>query len=476
MKFAKRFLAAFLAATPFLTVLPVAHAEGTKIKVACVGDSITQGLGNTPYPTRLQTLLGDGYEVQNFGLWGTTGCSNTGRPYTTCDDSCYQKSLDYQPDIVVLMIGTNDGNEASIAYSEEHFKEDMTSLIQSYLSLASKPKLYLLTPPHAYLAGNASVNSRIAPMVRELAKELSLPLVDMNALTENMPENFQDQLHPSETGYFLVALRIYEQVFGGAVSNVTVRTEPKASVKLNAYACESDENGLVTFPMAKGKQMLQVQKEGFEPAYTAVTVDKACEISCVLHQTANIARTGVAFASTGEDISASLDGDFATGWQSETKEDGMNFGYTTENNRTISSVTVLWETATRPTADESGFTVELTTDGETWKQVADPVYSFGDGTETALDTVTFAPTPAKGVRVVLHSFTNEKYAPKVYEFGVYGENAGKAEVTVTPLPDGGQSGEKEKGLPVWVIPVGIGLVAAVLLACVIWAILLLRRK
>ena len=472
MKFVKRLLAACLAATPFFLSLPVSRADGAKIKVACVGDSITQGLGNTPYPTRLQALLGESYDVQNFGLWGTTGCNNTGRPYTTCDDSCYQKSLDYQPDIVVLMIGTNDGNEGTIAYAKEHFKADMTSLIQSYLSLESKPKLYLLTPPHAYLAGNAAVNSDVAPMVRELAAELSLPLVDMNALTENMPENFQDQLHPSEAGYFLVALRIYENVFGGTVKNVTVKTEKNAAVKLNAYACKTDENGLVTFPMAAGKQTLQVQKDGFEPLYTAVDITENCEISCTLRQTANVARTGTLFGADG----TVSDGDLTTGWQSETKEDGMNFGFTLPNARTISSVSVLWETATRPTAEESGYSVEVTADGETWTKVTDAVYAFGEGAETALDTVTFASVPAKGVRLVIHTFTNDKYAPKVYEFAAYGENTGEAEVTVTPLKETDEPTEEKVGLPKWVIPVGIGLCAAVLLACVIWLILFLRRK
>ena len=41
-----------------------------KIKIACVGNSITEGFTN--YPTSLQYMLGSTYEVGNFGNWGHT--------------------------------------------------------------------------------------------------------------------------------------------------------------------------------------------------------------------------------------------------------------------------------------------------------------------------------------------------------------------------------------------------------------------
>jgi len=45
---------------------------GAKLRVSCVGDSITHGYGvDVPsrqgYPAVMQGLLGDGYVVQNFG-------------------------------------------------------------------------------------------------------------------------------------------------------------------------------------------------------------------------------------------------------------------------------------------------------------------------------------------------------------------------------------------------------------------------
>lgn len=44
------------------------------IKVACVGESLTYGAGHTEsaYPLVLQSLLGEEYEVKNFGAGGRT--------------------------------------------------------------------------------------------------------------------------------------------------------------------------------------------------------------------------------------------------------------------------------------------------------------------------------------------------------------------------------------------------------------------
>ncbi|MEE1145737.1 MAG: sialate O-acetylesterase, partial [Bacteroidaceae bacterium] len=58
-----------------------------KIKVACVGNSITYGTGVADrevnaYPVKLQGMLGDAYEVGNFGKPGATLLNKGHRPYT----------------------------------------------------------------------------------------------------------------------------------------------------------------------------------------------------------------------------------------------------------------------------------------------------------------------------------------------------------------------------------------------------------
>ena len=69
-----------------LTILPVIGVAQKRIKVACIGNSVTYGMthknpAETSYPTQLQQMLGDKYEVRNFGHSGATLLNKGHRPY-----------------------------------------------------------------------------------------------------------------------------------------------------------------------------------------------------------------------------------------------------------------------------------------------------------------------------------------------------------------------------------------------------------
>lgn len=55
------------------------------VRVVCVGNSITEGFGNTcqekAWPGQLNQLLGRGYTVLNCGVSGTTMFKNSDAPY-----------------------------------------------------------------------------------------------------------------------------------------------------------------------------------------------------------------------------------------------------------------------------------------------------------------------------------------------------------------------------------------------------------
>lgn len=76
-----------------------------KIKVACVGNSITYGTGVenrevNAYPVKLQQMLGDQYEVGNFGKPGATLLNKGHRPYVKQQE--YKDALAFAGDIVVI--------------------------------------------------------------------------------------------------------------------------------------------------------------------------------------------------------------------------------------------------------------------------------------------------------------------------------------------------------------------------------------
>jgi lysophospholipase L1-like esterase len=174
------------------------------IKVACVGDSITQGAGaksGQSYPSQLQALLGDGYKVGNFGVSGRTLLKKGDFPYWK--EKKYQDALAMEPAIVVIMLGTNDTKPQNWKFEAE-FDADYRELVKSFQSLKSKPKVFVCRPVPVPAKGNYGINEeniqKEIPRVDALAKELGCVVIDMHAALVKTPELLPDRVHPNTAG------------------------------------------------------------------------------------------------------------------------------------------------------------------------------------------------------------------------------------------------------------------------------------
>ncbi len=104
------------------------------VKVACVGDSITfgarvEGRAKNNYPAQLQCILGSGYRVENFGVSGRTMLSKGNLPWI--NHPYYRQVADYDPDIVVIKLGTNDAKPVNWNHKAE-FLSDTLKLIDYF--------------------------------------------------------------------------------------------------------------------------------------------------------------------------------------------------------------------------------------------------------------------------------------------------------------------------------------------------------
>src|SRR3954471_22367166 len=120
----------------------------TPTRVACVGDSITAGSGLKnkgveAYPSQLDNMLGDGWAVSNFGVSGATMLNKGDRPYTK--QKAYRDALEPEPDVIVIMLGTNDSKPQNWRHKGE-VAGDAKTLIAGFAALPSMPKPYIAHP------------------------------------------------------------------------------------------------------------------------------------------------------------------------------------------------------------------------------------------------------------------------------------------------------------------------------------------
>ncbi len=189
-------------------------AKEGQIKVACIGDSITYGHGikgwaRNNYPALLQELLGDEYHVANFGESGRTLSADGDQPYW--ESKQYELSLEYDADIIVIMLGTNDTkpeNWVDIA----HFNSEYTRLIESYKENNPDVRIILCTPAKAFFSDGKTEGitnydiqpehvSTIRNAVRLYGLTNNYEVIDVYDLTQNHREWFEsDNVHPSNDG------------------------------------------------------------------------------------------------------------------------------------------------------------------------------------------------------------------------------------------------------------------------------------
>ncbi|MGD0090460.1 MAG: GDSL-type esterase/lipase family protein [Planctomycetota bacterium] len=205
----------------FVFLLAFCHAgEEGKLRVACIGDSITFGAGVenrevNNYPAVLGKLLGEKYETRNFGVSGTTLLKKGDNPYWK--QGAFKAATDYQPNIVVIKLGTNDTKPQNWKHKDE-FVADLEAMLDHFAALPSKPKIFLCLPAPAYATqwgiNEKGITEGVIPAVQQAAKAKNLPVIDLHTALSNHPEMFPDKIHPNVAGAALLAKTVAEAIQG----------------------------------------------------------------------------------------------------------------------------------------------------------------------------------------------------------------------------------------------------------------------
>lgn len=188
------------------------------IRVACIGNSITYGSGISNrlkgnYPAQLGNLLGNDYWVSNFGVSGHTMLMKGDNPYMK--SSSWKEALSFNPNIVIIKLGTNDSKPKNWAFKDD-YEKDMQTMIDSLKNLSSKPKIYLSYPAKAYnqnfTINDSVIVNEVIPKIQKIAKKNKLTTIDMHAATDGHADLFPDGIHPNEKGAAIVAKTVSDVI------------------------------------------------------------------------------------------------------------------------------------------------------------------------------------------------------------------------------------------------------------------------
>lgn len=194
-----------------------------KIKVACVGNSITYGYTlpdreTNAYPAKLQKMLGDDYVVGNFGKSGATLLNKGHRPYMQQEE--YHKAIDFAGDIVVIHLGINDTDPRDWPNYRDFFIQDYRALIDSFRVANSRCRILIarLTPiadrHPRFESGTRDWHDEIQLAIENIAKYAGVQLIDFHAPLYPYPFMLPDAVHPNVEGAEILAKTVYEGITG----------------------------------------------------------------------------------------------------------------------------------------------------------------------------------------------------------------------------------------------------------------------
>jgi sialate O-acetylesterase len=160
----------------------------------------------------LKEMLGPDYKIGNFGVDGSAVSLSAKKPYLY--QSELREALAFRPDVVVIMLGTNDANPQ--VADETSFQSAYSQLVSSFQQLEGKQLIWLVKSPPVFTDNpdynETYLSGTLLSSIDEVAEEMSLPTVDVHSAFGNHSDYFMDGVHPDSRGAEVIAETVYDAI------------------------------------------------------------------------------------------------------------------------------------------------------------------------------------------------------------------------------------------------------------------------
>ena len=187
---------------------------GEKVKILCLGDSITAGTGlKRPDGTRWADVAGQ-LLLEKYGFQGvTTKSFAVGGAHSWDVVAWLNRDFEEIPDLVTFMCGYND---FSCGMHPEVYRNFLTLLIGRITALSQGKTAIVLFTPIPGCGPRYNAHDRYAQTVREVAEKYGVACFDLNAVfkkaftLQTIGNAFNDMAHPNQAGHRLIAEKLAE--------------------------------------------------------------------------------------------------------------------------------------------------------------------------------------------------------------------------------------------------------------------------
>ena len=159
--------------------------------------------------SRLARVLGPAWDVRNFGLIGAT--AQKGGDTSIWEQPALTAALDFDPDVVVVVLGTNDAKPENWRNAAA-FEADYRALATVFAAGASRPLLFFAKPPPAFTAAGGVeaklIDGDIPARIDAVARATGGTVIDLHDAMKASVDLTLDGVHPDSDGAARIAARV----------------------------------------------------------------------------------------------------------------------------------------------------------------------------------------------------------------------------------------------------------------------------
>ena len=207
-----------------LMVYITGFSQGYHVRIGFIGNSITIGTGLPNagvqcYPSQLRDSFlnvkyGDTCIVGNFAVSGRTMLKKG--DYPIWNEQFFKDALQFAPNILFIMLGTNDSKSYNWDDHKGDYFGDYMSMIDTFKKRNPDTKFVLCLPPKAfsgmYDIRDSVIINGIIPLIDSVAKVTGADTVNFHLQLSGDSILFPDGIHPNIQGSHIMAAIDYEKL------------------------------------------------------------------------------------------------------------------------------------------------------------------------------------------------------------------------------------------------------------------------